>query len=132
MAKTIKIYSGIDTAINGFYVFFNPLYILPTLISVLGFFGALNYNIVILSIYMIYQLVMICTRIGLNIDSFVNERHTLGPLVIMIIMTILLTLFDIYILRFIFKMIKNIKTFSNDDIKKLKNLKEVKTTFLYW
>ena len=41
MAKTVKLYAGIDTIVNGFYVFYNPWYIVPTLLSVLGYF-ALN------------------------------------------------------------------------------------------
>ena len=132
ISKTIKVYSGIDTIINALYVFYNPWYIIPTLISVLGYFGALEYNTFMLCVYFIYQIVMIFTRVGLNIDSWIHTRYELGPLVIMVIGSILLTFFDIYITRFIFIMIKYIKTFSQDDILKLKRAKEIKTKFLYW
>ena len=132
ISKTIQIYSGIDTMVNGFYVFFNPWYIIPTFISSLGYFGALNYNMIMLCIYFVYQLIMIFVRIGLNVDSYIHNRFEIGPLIVMVFMTVILTLFDLYILRFIFKIIKNIKLFSQDDITKLKNMKEIKTRFIYW
>ena len=123
MAKTVKLYAGIDTFINGFYVFYNPWYIIPTLISVFGYFGALEYNFFMLCFYFVYQAVMIIVRLALNIDSLVYKRYSLGGLITMVAVSSLLTIFDLYILRFIFKMIKYIKTFSKDDIIKLKNTK---------
>ena len=132
IAKTVKLYAGIDTIFNGFYVFYNPWYIVPTLLSVLGYFGALEYNLIMLCVYFFYQLCMICIRIGLNVDSLLHTRYSTGGLVTMVILSALLTLFDIYILRFIYKMAKHIKTFSQDDIQKLKTVKVIKTKFLYW
>ena len=61
-SKTIKIYTCLDTLINAFYVFFNPWYIVPTLLSVVGYFGALEYNNIMLILYMIikkYYLIVI-------------------------------------------------------------------------
>lgn len=132
ISKTIQVYSGIDTLINGFYVFFNPLYIIPTFLSVIGYFGALNYNLIMLIIYLTYQIIMMLVRIGLNVDSYVHNRYKIGPLIIMVFMTVILTLFDIYISRFIIKKISYLKSFDKDDIKKLKNMKTIKTNFVYW
>ena len=132
ISKTIQVYSGIDTIMNGFYVFFNPLYILPTFLSVIGYFGALQYNLIMLAIYLTYQIVMIFVRIGLNVDSYVHNRFEIGPLIVMVFMTVLLTLFDIYISRFIIKKISYLKSFDKDDIQKLKNMKTIKTNFVYW
>ena len=132
IAKTVKLYAGIDTIFNGFYVFYNPWYIVPTLLSVLGYFGALEYNLFMLCIYFFYQACMICIRIGLNVDSFIHTRYSTGGLILMVVMSSLLTIFDLYILRFIYKMARHIKTFSRDDVQKLKTVKVIKTKFLYW
>ena len=85
ISKTIKVYSGIDTLINAMYVFYNPWYIIPTLISVVGYFGALEYNTFMLCVYFLYQIVMIVTRIALNIDSWIHTRYELGPLIVLVI-----------------------------------------------
>ena len=131
-AKTIKIYTCFDTFINAFYVFYNPWYIVPTLLSVVGYFGALEYNNILLILYSIYQFSMIIVRLSLNITYLTNQTFTLGPLIIMVMLSLFLTVLDLLIARFIIKMIKQIKQFTKDDIHKLKTIKEIKTNFVYF
>tara|TARA_B100001094_G_scaffold300929_1_gene326788 strand:- start:712 stop:1239 length:528 start_codon:yes stop_codon:yes gene_type:complete len=131
-SKTIKIYTCLDTLINAFYVFFNPWYIIPTLLSVVGYFGALEYNNILLIIYCIYQISMIIIRLALNINYLITHTFTIGPLITMFVLTSILTILDLLITRFIIRMVKHIKQFTKDDIQKLKTIKEIKTNFVYF
>ena len=131
-SKTIKIYTCLDTLINAFYVFFNPWYIVPTLLSVVGYFGALEYNNIMLILYCIYQFSMIIIRLSLNVNYLVSHTLDLGPLLTMFFLTFFLTILDLLIARFIIRMIKHIRQFTKDDIQKLKSIKEIKTNFVYF
>ena len=48
LSNSVKVFSLIDTIISLFYVFFNPWYLLPSLISTIGYIGAFTYNNIVL------------------------------------------------------------------------------------
>jgi len=132
LSKSIKIFSFIDTVLNLFYVFFNPWYLIPSLISIIGYIGALKYISKCLYVYFVYQVIFMIIRMSIGINSWGLNDYGTGELIINVILTIILTIFDIYISRFTYKLIRSLMSLDSMEILKLQNIKELKTNFLYW
>jgi len=132
ISKSVKWFSLIDSLFNLFFVFFSPWYLIPSLISIIGYIGASKKIVGFLYVYLTYQISMIVLRLSLGINYWFENDFSVLKLTINIILTIILTFFDSYISRFTHLLIKSIKSLDVLELQKLRNIREFKTKFIFW
>ena len=131
-SKNVKVFSLIDTVLNLFYVFINPWYLIPSLMSIIGYIGAFKYNINCLYIYFVFQILYIIIRFSLELSFWTSYGIQIGIIVIEVLLVIFSTILGIYVSRFTHKLISSIKLLNSEEFYKLKNIRELKTNFIYW
>jgi len=135
LRRTVKILCGIDIFFGLLYSFYNPFFIIPTLIAVGGYYGAKHYNSCAILTYLIFITLDWMTKLSLYIADAVSK----DPSSINVsaetwwwIFIIISTVVDIWISKIVYKYWRSLKNMPVLEMAELKELTNVQYHFVYW
>ena len=128
LSRTTKFLCLIDFCFSLIYAFSNPYFFIPVMISLLGWWGAKNYSMCQVFVYLIYTLTMNVARVAFTAAYYSNPINRSGisdfALGLDILITIVGFLLGMWICKIIYKFYASIKDLTTDEIYTLKNLRK--------
>jgi len=135
LRKTVMLLCGIDIFFGLLYAFYNPYFIIPTLLASVGFYGARNYNSSIVFCYFIYITLDWLAKLSIYIANVVNhDPNTVSPgsTALLWVFIIVSTLIDIWISKIVYKYWRSLKEISIFELADLKERQIRKYHYIYW
>ena len=135
LRRTVKILCGIDIFFGLLYSFYNPYFLIPTLIAVGGYYGAKHYNSCAILTYLIFITIDWMTKLSLYIADAVSQDPSsvnVSTETWWWIFIIISTVIDIWISKIVYKYWRSLKTMPVLEITELKELTNVRYHFVYW
>lgn len=128
LSKTTKFLCLIDFGFSLIYAFSNPYFLIPVLISLSGWWGAKNYSMCQVFLYLIYTLMTNIARVAFTGAYYTNPLNRQGisdfAFGLDIVITIIGFLLGMWICKIIYKFYAAIKDLTDDEISTLKNLRK--------
>lgn len=131
IAQTVKIISIIDIFFNLLAAFYNPLFLVCSMLSYVGYIGAKLYNKKMLWGYFGYQSALVIARfiIPIVITTRDTDNNTLASLWLI---SILLIMLEGYLARFTYTLIKSINNLTPEELLRLQHIREMRVQYVYW
>ena len=131
LRRTVKILCCIDIFFGILYSLNYPMYIIPAIIAIGGYYGAKNYNSSMILFYFIIITFNWISKLGLYIytlySSDINDSINYNWVAAAII-----TLINIWISKIVYKYWKCLKEISISELDRLKHLYLINNSFIYW
>jgi hypothetical protein len=128
LSRTTKFLCLIDFCFSFLFAVSNPYFFIPVVISILGWWGAKNYSMCQVFLYLIYTLMTNIARVAFTAVYYSNPINRQGITDFVIGLDILITiigfLLGMWICKIIYKFYASIKDLTNDEIYTLKNLRK--------
>ena len=128
LSRTTKFLCLIDLCFSLLYAFSNPYFLIPVIISLVGWWGAKNYSMCQVFVYLIYTLMMNIARVAFTAAYYSNPVNREGitdfVLGLDILITIVGFLLGMWICKIIYKFYASMKDLTDDEIHTLKNLRK--------
>ena len=127
LSRTTKFLCLIGFCFSLMYAISNPYFFIPVIISLSGWWGAKNYSMCLVFLYLIYTLMMNIARVAFTAVFYSNPKNQKGVtdlvLGVDIMITIIGFLLGMWICKIIYKFYVSIKDLTRDEINTLKNLR---------
>jgi hypothetical protein len=127
LSRTTKFLCLIDFCFSLMFAFSNPYFFIPVIISLSGWWGAKNYSMCLVFLYLVYTLMTNIARVAFTAAFYSNPINRKGitdlGLGVDIMITVIGFLLGMWICKIIYKFYVSIKDLTSDEINTLKNLR---------
>tara|TARA_Y100000996_G_scaffold349324_1_gene288068 strand:+ start:1135 stop:1671 length:537 start_codon:yes stop_codon:yes gene_type:complete len=133
LSKSVKLFTLLDGFFCFIYAVYNPYYFFPLLLTVIGYYGAKNYNKTFTIIYLLYCVLNIVSKVILWVFiMYFQERLSNYDYIGFSLFTWLSILCELYISRIICKYYDSLCILTDSELQSVKNLKYRIAQIVYW
>ena len=133
LAKSVKLFSILDGVFCFLYALYNVWYFIPLIMNVVGYYGAKNYNKMLVLSYLIYSIINIISKsinwIVITFFTSIPDNFDWNGYTFFTMIGILVELF---IFRMVCRLYTVLKNLDDDEYKGLKGLKYRVARIIYW
>lgn len=127
LSKTTKFLCLVDFGFSFIYAWSNPYFFIPVAISLMGWWGAKNYNMCQVFSYLIYTFFINVARVAFTAVFYADNQNRLKisdfAFGLDIVITAIGFLLGLWVCKIIYKFYKSIKDLDPEEVETLKNLK---------
>ena len=133
LSKSVKLFTLLDGFFCFIYAVYNPYYFLPLLLTVIGYYGAKNYNKKFTITYLLYCVLNVISKVILWVYiMYYQERLPNYDYTGFSLFSWLSILCELYISRIICKYYDSLCNLTDSELQSVKNLKYRIARIVYW